>query len=301
MKTSPVKIILGYVLICLIWGSTWLAIRASLESLTPFISGGSRFLLASFLIMILMKVRGVSLQKDKESIRLYLLMGFLSFVIPFGLVYWAEQFVPSGLASVLFGVYPFFVAIFSYFRMPDESIGKLKIIGMTLGFTGIVAIFSDSFSTDLSNLFLGMVAVALSGAMQAWIAVTLKKSGKHLNPLSMNFIPMLIAGVVGLVFGFLTEDLSYIKINQTAIISVLYLAFFGSLITFTVFYWLMKKINVIMLSFTAFITPIIALILGWIFYHEVLTTQHLIGSLLVLIGLLTANFDSIISNKSKSI
>lgn len=301
MKTSPVKIILGYVLICLIWGSTWLAIRASLESLTPFISGGSRFLLASSLIMILMKVRGVSLQKDKESIRLYLLMGFLSFVIPFGLVYWAEQFVPSGLASVLFGVYPFFVAIFSYFRMPDEAIGKLKIIGMTLGFTGIVAIFSDSFSADLSNLFLGMVAVALSGAMQAWIAVTLKKSGKHLNPLSMNFIPMLIAGVVGLVFGFLTEDLSYIKINQTAIISVLYLAFFGSLITFTVFYWLMKKINVIMLSFTAFITPIIALILGWIFYHEVLTTQHLIGSLLVLIGLLTANFDSIISNKSKSI
>ena len=300
MKTSPVKIILGYVLICLIWGSTWLAIRASLESLTPFISGGSRFLLASFLIMILMKVRGVSLQKDKESIRLYLLMGFLSFVIPFGLVYWAEQFVPSGLASVLFGVYPFFVAIFSYFRMPDESIGKLKIIGMTLGFTGIVAIFSDSFSTDLSNLFLGMVAVALSGAMQAWIAVTLKKSGKHLNPLSMNFIPMLIAGVVGLVFGFLTEDLSYIKINQTAIVSVLYLAFFGSLITFTIFYWLMKKINVVMLSFTAFITPIIALILGWIFYHEVLTTQHLIGSILVLVGLLTANFDSIIYSKNKS-
>lgn len=301
MKTSPIKIILGYALICLIWGSTWLAIRASLESLTPFISGGSRFLLASLFILILMKVRGVSLQKDKESVRLYLLMGFLSFVIPFGLVYWAEQFVPSGLASVLFGVYPFFVAIFSYFRMPDEAIGKLKIIGMTLGFTGIVAIFSDSFSTDLSNLFLGMVAVALSGAMQAWIAVTLKKSGKHLNPLSMNFIPMLIAGVVGLAFGFLTEDLSYIKINQTAIISVLYLAFFGSLITFTVFYWLMKKINVIMLSFTAFITPIIALILGWIFYDEVLTTQHLIGSLLVLIGLLIANFDSIISNKSKSI
>lgn len=300
MKTSPVKIILGYALICLIWGSTWLAIRASLESLTPFISGGSRFLLASFLIMILMKVRGVSLQKDKESIRLYLLMGFLSFVIPFGLVYWAEQFVPSGLASVLFGVYPFFVAIFSYFRMPDESIGKLKIIGMTLGFTGIVAIFSDSFSTDLSNLFLGMVAVALSGAMQAWIAVTLKKSGKHLNPLSMNFIPMLIAGLVGLTFGLLTEDLSYIKINQTAIVSVLYLAFFGSLITFTIFYWLMKKINVVMLSFTAFITPIIALILGWIFYHEVLTTQHLIGSILVLVGLLTANFDSIIYSKNKS-
>ena len=301
MKASPIKIILGYVLICLIWGSTWLAIRASLESLTPFISGGSRFLLASVFILILMKVRGVSLQKDKESIRLYILMGFMSFVIPFGLVYWAEQFVPSGLASVLFGVYPFFVAIFSYFRMPDEIIGKLKIIGMSFGFFGIVVIFSDSFTTDLTNLFLGMVAVALSGIMQAWIAVTLKKSGKHLNPLSMNFIPMLIAGVTGLAIGMLTEDLSYININQTAVISVLYLAFFGSLITFTVFYWLMKKINVIMLSFTAFITPIIALILGWIFYNETLTTQHLLGSILVLVGLLTANLDSFINSKSKTV
>lgn len=301
MKSSPIKIILGYVLICLIWGSTWLAIRASLESLTPFISGGVRFLLASVFILILMKVRGVSLQKDKESIRLYWLMGFMSFVIPFGLVYWAEQFVPSGLASVLFGVYPFFVAIFSYLRMPDEVIGKLKIIGMSLGFIGIVVIFSDSFSTDFSNLFLGMVAVAISGIMQAWIAVTLKKSGKHLNPLSMNFIPMLIAGVTGLTIGLLAEDLSYIKINQTAVVSVLYLAFFGSLITFTVFYWLMKKINVIMLSFTAFITPIIALILGWIIYHEILTTQHLLGSILVLVGLLTANLDSLINSKSKTV
>ena len=146
-----------------------------------------------------------------------------------------------------------------------------------------------------------MVAVAISGIMQAWIAVTLKKSGKHLNPLSMNFIPMLIAGVTGLSIGLLTENLSYININQTAVISVLYLAFFGSLVTFTVFYWLMKKINVIMLSFTAFITPIIALILGWIFYHEILTTQHLLGSILVLVGLLTANLDSLINSKSKTV
>lgn len=299
MKSLTTKIILVYILLCLIWGSTWMAIRASLESLTPFISGGSRFLLAALFILILMKLKGVSLQKDRESIRLYLLMGFLSFVIPFGLVYWAEQFVPSGLASVLFGVYPFFVAIFSYFRLPDEFIGKLKIIGMSLGFIGIVVIFSDSFSTNFSNLFLGMIAVALSGVIQAWIAVTLKKSGKHLNPLSMNFIPMLIAGFAGLTAGIFFEDISTIKIDEVAVISVLYLAFFGSVVTFTSFYWLMKKINVIMLSLIAFITPIVALVLGWIFYNESLTTSHLLGSILVLIGLLTANLGSFLYQNSK--
>ncbi|MBK7630675.1 MAG: EamA family transporter [Ignavibacteriales bacterium] len=297
MRSTPLKIILVYVLLCLIWGSTWLAIKASLESLTPFISLGSRFTFASLFIVILMKLRGISLQKDKESIRLYLLMGFMSFIIPFGLVYWAEQFVPSGLASVLFAVYPFFVALFSFYRMPAETIGKLKIFGMSLGFFGIIVIFSDSFTADFSNLFLGMIAVVLSGIIQAWIAVTLKKSGKHLNPLSMNFIPMLIAGFSGLLFGFLTEDLSKIKIDDTAIISVLYLAFFGSVVTFTSFYWLMKKINVVLLSLIAFITPIVALLLGWIFYKEVLTTEHIIGSILVLIGLLFANLQPFISKK----
>lgn len=298
MKSTPLRIFLVYLLLCLIWGSTWLAIRASLESLTPFISGGSRFLLASIFILALMKIQGVSLQTDKESLRLYILMGFLSFVIPFGLVYWAEQFVPSGLASVLFGVYPFFVALFSFYRLPNESIGKIKIVGMSLGFIGIVVIFSDSFTSDLSTLFIGMIAVALSGIIQAWIAVTIKKSGKHLNPLSMNLVPMLIAGISGLLLGFIMEDLSKIKIDNVAIISVLYLALFGSVVTFTSFYWLMKRINVVLLSLIAFITPIVALILGWIFYKESLTAQHLFGSALVLAGLLLANLEAVFNRKT---
>jgi drug/metabolite transporter (DMT)-like permease len=170
---------------------------------------------------------------------------------------------------------------------------------MISGFSGIVVIFSDSFTADLSNFLLGMIAVALSGIIQAWIAVTLKKSGKHLNPLSMNFIPMLIAGVVGLIIGILVEDLSKLRFDNTAIISVTYLAFFGSVVTFTSFYWLMKRINVVMLSLIAFITPIVALILGWIFYNETLSNQHVIGSVMVLAGLLIANLESLLSQKLK--
>ena len=122
MKAGSVKIFFVYAMLCFIWGSTWLAIRFGLETLTPMYSAGVRFLLASFFILILMKIRGVSLQLDKISIRLYLVMGFLSFVIPFGLVYWAEQYVPSGMASVLFAVFPFFVAIFSFLFIARDSL-----------------------------------------------------------------------------------------------------------------------------------------------------------------------------------
>ncbi|MFN3695218.1 MAG: DMT family transporter, partial [Ignavibacterium sp.] len=139
------------------------------------------------------------------------------------------------------------------------------------------------------------------GVMQAYIAVTLKKYGKHLNPLSMNFIPMLIAGITGTLFGLFAEDMSRVSLHEAGIFAVLYLALFGSVVTFTAFYWLMKRINVVILSLIAFITPIVALILGWIFYNEILTTQHLVGSAFVLTGLLIANLYGIAFQKVKEL
>ncbi|NWG29193.1 MAG: EamA family transporter [Ignavibacteriaceae bacterium] len=301
MNKLPVKIFLAYSALCFIWGSTWIAIRYGLESLTPIFSAGVRFSFASFFIFILMRIKSIPLQTDKVAIRLYLLMGFFSFVIPFGLVYWAQQFVPSGMAAVLFAVYPFWVVIFSYIRIPGDYIGFFKIFGTVLGFAGIVIIFSDSFAGDISNYLIGMFAVVLSGIMQAWIAVSIKKYGHHLHPLSMNFIPMVIAGISMLIIAFFTEDLSTLRFNQNAYLSILYLSFFGSVVTFTSFYWLIKRVNLVILSLVAFITPVVALVLGYFIYNEVLTTRHFIGAALVLTGVLWANLGNLLKLRKGSI
>ena len=301
MNKLAVKIFFAYTALCLIWGSTWIAIKFGLESLTPIFSAGLRFSLASIIIFALMKIKNIQLQTDRLSVRLYLLMGFFSFVVPFGLVYWAQQFVPSGMAAVLFAVYPFWVVIFSYIRMPAESIGFYKIFGTILGFSGIVIIFSDSFGGDITNYLIGMLAVVLSGIMQAWIAVSIKKFGNHLHSLSMNFVPMVIAGISMIIIGFAAEDLSTIKIDEYAIVSILYLAFFGSVITFTTFYWLIKRINLVILSLVAFITPIVALVLGFFIYDEALSTKHFIGSAMVLTGVFWANLRNLLKLKKGSI
>jgi drug/metabolite transporter (DMT)-like permease len=301
MKSEALKIVLVYILLCFIWGSTWLAIRFGLESLTPLFSAGIRFMLASFFIYILMRVRKISIQKDSVAIRLYILMGFLSFVIPFGLVYWAEQYVPSGMASVLFAVYPFFVVIFSYIRIPADKIGMYKILGTIIGFLGIVVIFSDSFTGNLTGYILGMFACVLSGVIQAWIAVSIKKFGNHLNPLSMNLYPMIIGGVFLLVIGYFSEDLSNIRFDENAIFSVLYLAFFGSVITFTSFYWLMQRIDVVILSLLTFITPIVALILGYFVFNETLSFKLFVGSVMVLAGVFGANFGNMLKSRGKKL
>ena len=301
MSKLAVKIFLAYAVLCIIWGSTWIAIRFGLESLTPIFSAGVRFSLASIIVFAIMRVKEIKLQTDSLSVRLYLLMGFFSFVIPFGLVYWAEQFVPSGLAAVLFAVYPFWVVIFSYIRMREETIGFYKIIGTILGFVGILIIFSDSFTGDMSDYIIGMFAVVVSGIMQAWIAVSIKKFGNHLHPLSMNFVPMVIAGISMILIGFAFEDLSTIKVDEYAVLSILYLAAFGSVITFTTFYWLIKRINLVILSLIAFITPIVALILGYFIYHEALSLRHFIGVATVLTGVFWANLGNLLKLRKGSI
>jgi drug/metabolite transporter (DMT)-like permease len=301
MKAGSIKIFLIYAMLCFIWGSTWLAIRFGLETLTPLYSAGIRFTLAAFFILILMKIRGVRLQLDKISIRLYLVMGFLSFVIPFGLVYWAEQFVPSGMASVLFAVFPFFVAIFSFLFIANDSLDIFKISGIVIGFTGIVIIFSDSFGGDITDYLIGMFAIVLSAIMQAGIVTTIKKYGHHLNPLSMNFVPMLIAGISMFLIGLAIEDTSKNSFGLNAVLSILYLAFFGSVITFTSYYWLLKKINIVILSLIAFITPIVALILGFLIYDEQLSTNDFVGSTFVLFGVFGANLGNLIRMRKKAI
>ncbi len=301
MFSNSLKIILVYTLACLIWGSTWIAIKTSLESLTPFLSAGLRFVTASTFILLILKITKNEIQKDKLSIRLYFVMTFFSFVFPFGLVYWAEQFVPTGLSSVLFGINPFFVVLFSYFLISSEKIGFFKFTGIILGFAGIIIIFSDTFNLDFSAYTLGMIAIILSASFQALNSVFIKKYGGHLHPISMNFIPMLLGGIILSVSGLFLEDMGKVKFDSTALLAVLYLAIFGSIVTFTSFYWLLKRISVVILSLIAFVTPVIALFLGWIFFSEQLSFNELMGSLLVLFGLLWANFGNFIKlNKMRS-
>jgi putative membrane protein PagO len=298
MQKDTIKIILVYTLACLIWGSTWMAIRVGLDSLTPFISVGLRFSFAALFILIFMKIKGMKIQMDRLSIKLYLQMAFFSFVIPYGLVYWGEQYIPSGLASVLFAINPFFVTIFSFYMLSQEKITPYKIIGMIVGFIGIVVIFSEDITNTAGFFVWGMVAVVLSAFIQGWIQVVVKKYGQHLHSFTMNFYPMLIAGITMLFIGFFTENLNYIKFDSKAILSVLYLASFGSMIVFTCWYWLLKRVSVIVLSLITFITPVIALILGIILLKEIFTVIDIFGSFLVLVGLIIATLGNVKSFKN---
>lgn len=285
---DKLKIILLYILICLIWGTTWLVTRLGLNSLTPIFSAGIRFIVATITILFFMKFQSLKLNTDKLSIRLYIFMGLFAYAIPFALIYWGQMYVASGLAAVIFAIFPFFIALFNKIFFPKEKIGLMKFLAMILGFIGIIIIFMDEIG--FYNIsFWGMFVILIACSIQAILAVVIKKFGEHINPLSINLIPMFIAGVLLIITSLFLEDISKNIFDFNGIFSILYLGIIGSVVVFTAYYWLIKKINLIILSLTAFIEPVIALFVGWLLNEEVLRQNQLVGVVLVLFGVLISS------------
>ena len=272
-------------MLCLIWGSTWLGIKIGLEDSPPFLSAGFRFLLATSVLYIWGRLRGIRFSDYKQKIVQILIPGFFLYYLSYSFVYWAEQYINSGLTAVLFATFPFFVAIYAAFLLRDEKLSAKKILGLLFGFFGIVMIFWDNLSFSGENIFVGMLGVILSAGFSAYASVRVKRDLYDVEPIAISTYQMGLGTVLLLGSGFLSERLGDFKITYKSIGALVYLAFFGSALAFVTYYWLLKKIEVTKLSLITFITPIVALILGWLIMGEAITIYLLLGTVLVIFGI----------------
>lgn len=288
------KITLGFVLVASIWGSTWLVIKIGLHSIPPFYGAAFRFLVAVSLLFIIITMRKMPLPLDKHSINIYLISGLMSFSIPFAMVYWGQQFIPSGLSSILFALYPFLVGLLSHFLLPDEPLNIFKVIGITLGFSGIIIIFSKDLTWTGNFITYGMIAIVVSSAIQALSLVLIKKYGQNINAFHLNTGGMSISVILLFLFAFLFEDFSNVHFDKAGVGSILYLGILGSVITFSTYFWMLKRVQAVYLSLLAFITPILAVILGNLVLNERLSQHTIQGGFLVLIGILISNGKNIL-------
>ena len=289
MNSERVKIWAAFFIVCTVWGSTWLAIKIGLETVPPLLAAGVRFVIAAAVLGVIVKVRGISVPRDADAIKVYLTLGILSFSIPFGLVYWGQQFIPSGLSSILFAAYPAWVAVFSHFALPAERMDAFKASGVVLGALGLVVIFSRDVHWSGTDGLLGMSAVMISTVLQAVTLVIIKKYGQPVSPFAMNLAGMTLGAVMLLAGSLLFEDVESAVFSPSAVASILYLAIIGSILTFGSYFWLLKRVEAVYLSLTSFVNPIIAVFLGAIVLDESLAPMVILGAALVLLGILTAN------------
>lgn len=276
-------------MICLIWGSTWLGIKIGLEDSPPFLSSAARFFISSGFLYLLIRVKRLAIPKKNWS--KIIIPGFLLYGLSYGLDYWGIQYIASGLAAVLFATLPFFVSITAHYMLGDEKLSVIKILCLGVGFLGVVIIFRDQihFSNSTQSI-LGMLAL-IGAAICAGVSGVFTKRDLHdIDPLVIACFQMLVGMIFLAIIGFSFEKLSSFKITYKSMGALLYLAFFGSVITFVTYFRLVKRIEVTKLSLIAFVTPILALILGAIVKNEPITAHLILGSVLVILGIVGLNF-----------
>jgi drug/metabolite transporter (DMT)-like permease len=286
--TSPPgrgRLVGGFLLLTLIWGTTWAAIRIGLSGIPPFSGVALRFTMAGLLLLALARPLGVRLGRGRHERTLWVVNGILSFCISYAVVYWAEQYIPSGLAAVLFATYPLFVAGLAHLLLPGERLRGIAALGMLLGFTGIAVIFSDDLALLGGDVVRRAALVMLvSPLVSAVASVVVKRWGGGVPPLSLAAVPMLIAGgVMGLVAVAVERHRSLV-FDASSVSALLYLVVFGSAVTFTVYYWLLARVRATQVALMSYLIPIVAVAVGAVLFDEPLRPRLLLGSALVLAG-----------------
>jgi drug/metabolite transporter (DMT)-like permease len=278
-----------FALLTLIWGTTWAAIRIGLTGIPPFTGVSLRFLVAAAALFLLSPAMGVRYGWSAVERRLWLLNGVLSFCISYGVVYWSEQWVPSGLASVLFATFPLFVALIAHFVLPAERLTAKAVLGILTGFGGVAVIFSEDFSRlGGPRVALASLVMLVSPFVSAVAGVAIKKWGRDIHPVSISAVPMAVSVVVMGGVALAVERDRPLRFDAVSVSALLYLALAGSALTFTLYYWLLRHIPATRLSLIAYSTPVIAVAVGALFMHEPVTARTFAGSALVVLGVALA-------------
>ena len=267
------------------WGTTWAAIRVGLTGIPPFTSLSLRFAAASLILLVVAKAMKVPLGAQPHEKLLWLVNGTLLFSISFGVVYWSEQYIPSGLASILFATFPILVTILAHFVLPGEPLSFRTGLGALIAFAGIVVIFSEDL-VKIGGPKAGIAASVflLSPLVSSLSSVVIKKWGATIPPISLAAVPMALASVVIGVLAFIFERHRPTAWTAKSVGSLAYLAILGSAITFTVYYWLLRHVRASRVALIAYATPVFAVATGVLVLHEPLTSRFIAGGVLVIAG-----------------
>lgn len=281
--------VLVWLILCLIWGTTWIFIKVGLDDLPPITFATSRFLLAVIILFVVIRVQRIPLPKTAKEWRLIALTGVLQFSINYSMVFWSEQYITSGLAAVLQTMITVFGLILAWFFLPNERITKLKIFAVGLGIVGVTVIFIDQLKVQNLMAFLGSVGIVIGAYAAAQASILVKAKGGAFHPAALVFGQMICGLPLIIVYSLIAEG-NPLNFNWTwsAVICVLYLTIAGTIAAFWLYYWLLGKIESTKAMMISLVTPLIAVIVGAIVLGERLPTQTFFGGLLIIssIGLI---------------
>jgi drug/metabolite transporter (DMT)-like permease len=277
-----------YAMLVVIWSSTWVAIKFGLEDTPALLGAGVRFFLAGLALLVIAVAMRRSLRTDWVLVAI---LAALPFALSYGLVYWSEKYIPSGLAAVLFGVMPIYVAVLAALMLEDEPVHRRLFLGLGVALAGLVVAFGESI--DLGHeehALLGAIAGVSAPLCAALGNVAIKRRGAKLDAIVLNGWAMAFGGLLLLLVSSFTETWSDARWTGQAVGAIAYLAVLGSAVGFVVLTRLLQELSAVKMSYIPLIIPFGALVFGWSLYDEPLTLLAVAGAALVAAGLLVAQW-----------
>lgn len=275
----------AWLTLCIVWSSTWLAIKIGLRDLPPISFVALRFVIAAA-VLIALSVGRVRLLPLRPSDYLVLAVtGVLMFALNYTLLFWGELHVSSGLAAVLQATIPIFGMFFAHWMLPDEPLRLQKLFGAVLAIGGVALICGRLLDFGGVRAFWGGVGIVFGGASAAYSNVLLKARRIQLAPAMLAAWQMIFGTVPLFILGTVVDgNPARFHWSTMSIFCLLYLAVIGSSLTFLLFYWLLPRMSVTNLQTISLITPPGAVMLGWALGGEKFPLWSLLGGAVVLAG-----------------
>ncbi len=276
-------VVLCFLAIYLIWGSTYLAIRYAVESIPPLYTAGIRHLTAGSILLLWCLLE--RMRPTWAQIRASLVIGVFFFLIGHGSLHWAEQKVPSGLASLLIASEPIWVFLLSAAAAKQWHWNSRLLAGILLGLGGVGLLMGRSALTSVPGLLVSSFAVVISAL--SWSAGVVYSRRSHLSghPLLLSALSLLAGSVQLLLVGTITGEyrgFSFAAVSLRSWLSLAYLIVFGSVVAFTAYNWLMEHYSPTLVATHTYINPIVAVLLGWLLAGEAVTLNVLLSAAMVI-------------------
>lgn len=277
---------IAFAAVCIIWGTTYLAIRIALETLPPLLLTGSRFVTSGLIMLGISRLRGDRIPRDPRTLGNLVLIGFLMVGVGNLAVVWAEQWVPSGLAALLVATAPFWMAIIEAFRTGGERVDIRSGLGMLVGFGGVALLVTPGGSGAAWSVPFVIAAIAVQVGSFCWQlgAWRGKYHVRNVPLMASAGLQMLFGGVIVTVIGLAIGEGPRFLFTTRTFLALAYLTLFGGVIAYSAYVFALAHMRTTHSSLYAYVNPVVAVFLGWLILDEPLTWLSIIAMIVILGG-----------------
>ena len=278
---------IAWALVCLIWGTTYLAIKVALETIPPFLMGGIRYLIGGTVLAAWLVARRDGLPPVREWPQLAIL-GFLMIALGNGGVVWAEQYLASGLTAVVIATSPFWMVTIDALFPGGDRLGLRQWGGLFIGFCGIVLLMWPELSLGGASgraTALGILAVQIACAGWAVASAYTKRHAVSRNVLGVAAVQMFFGGVFMTLAGTVTGEWAHLAFSPRTLAVLVYLTLAGSVIAFAAYSYALRHLPIATVSLYTYVNPVIAVALGTLLLGEPFRASMLVAAAVILVGM----------------